>query len=174
MQAECTVLSAELSNLLDRQERSYQRICLNTICGKRELMKTTSILDTIEEMGQTKRCRKRKTRQLTSSTQVPLEDSQQWTSIIQQTNLLEQEVPSYCQEGTTLQTQYVSEEEVLQTTTCSTKDIDMDQRRTTFLDFLRFFFCIRTFWIVAVNTSTIHDQQDPLVSSIWCAMILNH
>ena len=68
MQAEYTVLSAELSKLLDRQERSYQRIFLNTICGQGELLKTTSnILNTIEEMGQTKtkRCHKRKARQAT-------------------------------------------------------------------------------------------------------------
>ena len=39
---------------------------------------------------------------------------------------MEQEVPAYFQQGSNLQTQYVNEEEVLQTTTCSTKDLQED------------------------------------------------
>ena len=39
---------------------------------------------------------------------------------------MEQEVPTYFQQGSNLQTQYVNEEEVLQTTTCSTTDLQED------------------------------------------------
>ena len=56
MQAEHTVLSAQLTKLLDKQERSYQKIFLNAICGQGELLNSTNhILNTIEEMGQTRR-----------------------------------------------------------------------------------------------------------------------
>ena len=54
------------------------------------------------------------------------EDHHPWIHAIQQTKLLEQEVPSYFQEGSTRQTQYVNEEELLQTTMCSPKDIHED------------------------------------------------
>ena len=56
MQTEYTVLSAQLTKLVDKQERSYQRIFLNSICGQGELLNSTNhILNTIEEMGQTHR-----------------------------------------------------------------------------------------------------------------------
>ena len=64
MQAAYTVLSADLSKALDKQERSYQQAYLNAICGQGALLTTTkAILDTIEEMGQTHRKHKKKTHQ---------------------------------------------------------------------------------------------------------------
>ena len=69
---------------------------------------------------------KRRIRQKAITFRVTQEDYNPWIHAIQQTKLLEQEVPSFFQEGSTLQTQYVNEEEVLQTTTCSTKDIHED------------------------------------------------
>ena len=126
MQTEYTVLSAQLTKLVDKQERSYQRIFLNSICGQGELLNSTNhILNTIEEMGQTHRQHKRRTHTTNRSVYEPSEPIHPWLPLIQQTKLLEQEVPSFFQEGN-LQTQYVTEEEVLQTTTCSTRDLQED------------------------------------------------
>ena len=61
MQSEYTVLSAQLTKLIDKQERSYQKVFLNSICGQGELLNSTNhILNTIEEMGQTHRQHRRK------------------------------------------------------------------------------------------------------------------
>ena len=61
MQTEYTVLSAQLTKLIDRHERSYQKVFLNSICGQGELLNSTNhILNTIEEMGQTHRQHRRK------------------------------------------------------------------------------------------------------------------
>ena len=126
MQTEYTVLSAQLTKLVDKQERSYQKIFLNSICGQGELLNSTNhILNTIEEMGQTHRQHKRRTHATTRLVYEPSEPIHPWLPLIQQTKLLEQEVPSFFQEGN-LQTQYVNEEEVLQTTTCSTRDLQED------------------------------------------------
>ena len=92
-----------------------------------ELLNSTNhILNTIEEMGQTRRQHKRGTHSTVKSVHEPSESRHPWSPLIQQTKLLEQEVPAYFQEGSNLQTQYVNEEEVLQTTTCSTKDLQED------------------------------------------------
>ena len=127
MQSEYTVLSAQLTKLIDKQERSYQKAFLNAICGHGELLNSTNhILNTIEEMGQTHRQHKRKNHSIHKIVHDSLESVHPWTPLIHQTKLLEQEVPAYFQEGSNLQTQYVNEEEVLQTTTCSTKDLQED------------------------------------------------
>ena len=113
MQAEYTVLFAQLTKLIDKQERSYQKIFLNAICGPGELLNSTNhILSVIEEMGQTHRQHKERTHSTVKSVYEPSETSHPWSPLIQQTKLLEQEVPSYFQEGSNLQTQYVNEEEV--------------------------------------------------------------
>ena len=128
MQSEYTVLSAQLTKMIDKQERSYQKVFLNAICGHGELLNSTNhILSTIEEMGQTHRQHKRKTHSINNWWHMSSsEPNHPWSPLIQQTKLLEQEVPAYFQEGSNLQTQYVNEEEVLQTTTCSTKDLQED------------------------------------------------
>ena len=127
MQSEYTVLSAQLTKLIDKQERSYQKVFLNTICGQGELLNSTNhILNTIEEMGQTHRQHRRKNPSINKIVHDSFESVHPWSPLIHQTKLLEQEVPTYFQQGSNLQTQYVNEEEVLQTTTCSTKDLQED------------------------------------------------
>ena len=127
MQSECTVLSAQLTKLIDKQERSYQKVFLNSICGQGELLNSTNhILNTIEEMGQTHRQHKRKGHSVNKIVHDSPESVHPWSPLIHQTKLMEQEVPACFQQGSNLQTQYVNEEEVLQTTTCSTKDLQED------------------------------------------------
>ena len=127
MQSEYTVLSAQLTKLIDKQERSYQKVFLNSICGQGELLNSTNhILNTIEEMGQTHRQHKRKGHSVNKIVHDSSESVHPWSPLIHQTKLMEQEVPAYFQQGSNLQTQYVNEEEVLQTTTCSTKDLQED------------------------------------------------
>ena len=127
MQSEYTVLSAQLTKLIDKQERSYQKVFLNSICGQGELLNSTNhILNTIEEMGQTHRQHRRKNHSVNKIVHDSSESVHPWSPLIHQTKLMEQEVPAYFQQGSNLQTQYVNEEEVLQTTTCSTKDLQED------------------------------------------------
>ena len=127
MQSEYTVLSAQLTKLIDKQERSYQKVFLNSICGQGELLNSTNhILNTIEEMGQTHRQHRRKNFSINKIVHDSSESVHPWSPLIHQTKLMEQEVPAYFQQGSNLQTQYVNEEEVLQTTTCSTKDLQED------------------------------------------------
>ena len=127
MQSEYTVLSAQLTKLIDKQERSYQKVFLNSICGQGELLNSTNhILNTIEEMGQTHRQHRRKNHSVNKIVHNSPESVHPWLPLIHQTKLMEQEVPAYFQQGSNLQTQYVNEEEVLQTTTCSTKDLQED------------------------------------------------
>ena len=136
MQSEYTVLSAQLTKLIDKQERSYQKVFLNSICGQGELLNSTSHIlnmsskkwdkpiDNIEE----------KFILLIRLYMTPQESVHPWSPLIHQTKLMEQEVPAYFQQGSNLQTQYVNEEEVLQTITCSTKDLqeDMEGWKTAF------------------------------------------
>ena len=61
-----TVLSAQLTKMIDKQERSYQKIFLHALCGHGELLNSTNhILSTIEEMGQTHRQHERKSHSIT-------------------------------------------------------------------------------------------------------------
>ena len=49
METRYTVLSAELSKLMDREERSYQKIFCHSICGQSNLLNSsTQILDAIQ------------------------------------------------------------------------------------------------------------------------------
>ena len=54
------------------------------------------------------------------------DDSHPWNPVGQRTRRLEQEVDAYFQDETSMQAKYLPEEEVLPTTTCSTKDIHED------------------------------------------------
>ena len=57
-----TVLSAELSKRLDRQETTYQKVFLNAICGQGKMLQESSImLDAVQDMGITHRELKRNT-----------------------------------------------------------------------------------------------------------------
>ena len=57
---------------------------------------------------------------------VPVRELHPWDAVIQQTKLLEQEVPSFFQDEAAMKEVYLPEEEVLQTTTCSTRDLNED------------------------------------------------
>ena len=95
MQSEYTVLSAQLTKMVDKQERSYQKVFLNSICGSGELLNSTNhILNTIEEMGQTHRQHKRKNHSVNKIVHNSSESLHPWTPLIQQTKLMEQEGPS--------------------------------------------------------------------------------
>ena len=122
-----TVLSAELSKQLDRQERAYQKVFLNAICGQGKMLKETNVmLDAVQEMGITHRESKRDSRYKVNTVTVPIEERHPWDVVIQQTKLLEQEVPSFFQDEAAMKEVYLPEEEVLQTTTCSTRDLNED------------------------------------------------
>ena len=85
MQSEYSVLSAQLTKLIDKQERSYQKVFLNTICGQGELLNSTNhILTTIEEMGQTHRQHRRKNLSINKIVHDPLESVHPWTPLIHQ------------------------------------------------------------------------------------------
>ena len=122
-----TVLSAELSKQLDKQERAYQKVFLNAICGQGKMLtESSSMLDAVQDLGITHREFKRNTRQRINTCQVPVEGIHPWDTVINQTKLLEQEVPSFFQDEVAMREVYLPEEEVLQTTTCSTRDIYED------------------------------------------------
>ena len=91
-----TVLSAELSKQLDKQERAYQR---NAICGQGKMLTESSImLDAVQDLGITHREFKRNTHHRINTLQVPAEGLHPWDAVINQTKLLEQEVPSFFQD----------------------------------------------------------------------------
>ena len=47
-----TVLSAELSKQLDRQERAYQKVFLNSICGHGKMLnESNNMLEAIQDVG---------------------------------------------------------------------------------------------------------------------------
>ena len=115
-----TVLSAELSKQLDRQERAYQKVFLHAICGQGRMLKESStLLDAVQDMGITHREFKN-THQKINTVRVPSE-VHPWDAVTNQTKLLEQEVPSFFRDETAMKEMYLLEEEVLQTTTCSTE-----------------------------------------------------
>ena len=122
-----TVLSAELSKQLDKQERAYQKVFLNAICGQgRMLTESSLMLDAVQDLGITHREFKRNVHHRINTAQVPGEGLHPWDAVINQTKLLEQEVPSFFQDEGAMREVYLPEEEVLQTTTCSTRDIYED------------------------------------------------
>ena len=94
-----TVLSAELSKQLDRQERAYQKVFLHAICGQGKMLNESNImLDAVQDMGITHREFKRNAHQKINTVKVPIEELHPWDAVIQQTKLLEQEVPSFFQD----------------------------------------------------------------------------
>ena len=150
-----TVLSSELSKQLDKQERAYQKVFLNAICGQGKMLTESSImLDAVQDLGITHREFKRNTHHRISTLQVPVEGIHPWDTVINQTKLLEQEVPSFFQDEVAMREVYLPEEEVLQTTTCSTRDIyeDIEGWRGAFTNELDSF--------VRLNVKTDVWEQD--------------
>ena len=122
-----TVLSSELSKQLDKQERAYQKMFLHAICGYGKMLNESNILlDAVQDMGLTHRGYKRNVHHRINTVRVPGREAHPWDVVIQQTKLLEQEVPSFFREEAAMKEVYLPEEEVLQTTTCSTRDLNED------------------------------------------------
>ena len=122
-----TVLSTELAKQLDKQERAYQKLFLHAICGQGKMLnESNTLLDAVQDMGLTHREFKREVHHRINTVRVPVRELHPWDAVIQQTKLLEQEVPSFFQDEAAMKEVYLPEEEVLQTTTCSTRDLNED------------------------------------------------
>ena len=89
------------------------------------LKESSTLLDAVQDMGLTHREFKRNAHQKINTVRVPCE-VYPWDAVINQTKLLEQEVPSFFRDETAMKEMYLPEEEVLQTTTCSTRDLRED------------------------------------------------
>ena len=98
MENEYTALSAELAKQLDREERAYQKVFLHAICGQGKMLnESNNMLDAIQDMGITPREYQRNVHHKVNIVNVPKEEYHPWDTIIQQTKLLEQDVPSFFQ-----------------------------------------------------------------------------
>ena len=125
-----TVLSDVITKKMDREERKYQKammICVQGIGAS--LNSSIEALDVVDGLGQSHheslRSTKWELRGKESLKTVP--NVQPWASVIQQT-LNHQDVPEYFQKDDTMKysAEILNEEEVLQTTTCTPKDIYTD------------------------------------------------
>ena len=122
-----TALSTELPRQLEKQERIYQKVFLHAFCGQGKMLnEANTMLDAVQEMGLSHREFKRNAHHRLNTVKVPIEELRPWDVVIQQTKLLEQEVPSFFQDETAMKEVHLPEEEVLQTTTCSTRDLNED------------------------------------------------
>ena len=90
------------------------------------LNESNTLLDAVQDMGLTHREYKRDVHHRINTVRVPVREAHPWDVVIQQTKLLEQEVPSFFQDEAAMKEVYLPEEEVLQTTTCSTRDLNED------------------------------------------------
>ena len=95
---------------------------------------SNNMLDAVQELGKTHREYRRNAHHRVNTVRAPIEDYHPWSTILNETILLEQEVPSFYQSEAAMKEVYLPEEEVLQTTTCSTRDIheDIDGWRKAF------------------------------------------
>ena len=130
------VLSDSVTKKMDREERKYQEamvICVQGIGAS--LNKSTEAWDRVDGLGQSHHDALRNAKwemwgkdSLTNS--VP--SVQPWASVIQQT-LSHQNVPEYFQKDDTMKysAEILEEEEVLQTTTCTPRDIYTDSKGWT-------------------------------------------
>ena len=125
-----TVLSDAVPKKMDRDERKYQKammICVQGIGAS--LKRSADALDVVDGLGQSHHDSLRSAKwEIRNRT--PFTDSvpsiQPWASVIQQT-FSHQDVPEYFQKDDTMKHSIeILEEEVLQTTTCTPKDIYMD------------------------------------------------
>ena len=123
-----TVLSDVVTKKMDREERKYQRAMM--ICVQASLNNSVEALDVVDGLGQSHHDSLRSTKwELWGKESVvkPVPNIQPWASVIQQT-LNHQNVPEYFQRDDTMKysAEILDEEEVLQTTTCTPKDIYFD------------------------------------------------
>ena len=126
-----TVLSDVVTKKMDREERKYQKAMLICVQGiGASLSHTAEALDVVDGLGQTHHESLRSTKwEMWGKESVvrPILNSQPWASVIQQT-LNHQNVPEYFQKDDAMRysAEISDEEEVLQTTTCTPKDIHTD------------------------------------------------
>ena len=126
-----TVLSDVITKKMDREERKYQKammICVQGIGAS--LNSSVEALDVIDGLGQSHHESLRSTKWKLwgkESESIPIPNIQPWASVIQQT-LAHQNVPEYFQKDDAMRysAEILDEEEVLQTTTCTPKDIYTD------------------------------------------------
>ena len=126
-----TVLSDTITKKMDREERTYQKammICVQGIGAS--LTSSAEALDVVDGLGQSHHESLRSTKWESwgrESAVIPTPNIQPWASVIQQT-LAHQNVPEYFQRDDTMKysAEISDEEEVLQTTTCTPKDIYTD------------------------------------------------
>ena len=126
-----TVLSDAITKKMDREERKYQKammICVQGIGAS--LNSSVEALDVVDGLGQSHHDSLRSTKWDLwgkESLSTPIPNIQPWASVIQQT-LNHQNVPEYFQRDDTMKysAEILNEEEVLQTTTCTPKDIYTD------------------------------------------------
>ena len=126
-----TVLSDAITKKMDREERKYQKammICVQGIGAS--LNSSVEALDVVDGLGQSHHDSLRSTKWELwgkESLSTPIPNIQPWASVIQQT-LNHQNVPEYFQRDDTMKysAEILNEEEVLQTTTCTPKDIYTD------------------------------------------------
>ena len=126
-----TVLSDVVTKKMDREERKYQKAMMICVQGIGASLKNTAeALDVVDGLGQTHHDSLRSTKWEMwgkESVMRPIPNIQPWASVIQQT-LNHQNVPEYFQKDDTMRysAEILDEEEVLQTTTCTPKDIHTD------------------------------------------------
>ena len=138
------VLSQYLINKMDRLERQFQKWYASLMLGLgTHLKQVNSSMEAIYQMGLTKRGAKRKEflsrKEMSTTTDVEDQSHQDrqsnlgsemnpWTAWISQIKLNEQEVPEFFRttDAMNQMVEILEDEEVLQTTTCTPKDIDKD------------------------------------------------
>ena len=143
------VQSQFLINKMDTLERQFQKWYASLMLGLgKQLENVTSRIEAVHQMGLTKREHKRNEDQTQRTQQdsgtipdVPTQqpegtckqstmgsEMQPWTAWISQIKLNEQEVPEYFRTSDAMKqtVEVVEDEEVIQTTTCTPKDIDKD------------------------------------------------
>ena len=143
-QGSFAVLSQYLINKMDKLERQFQKWYASLMLGLgTHLDQVNSSIEAIYQMGLAKRETKREefhsTKQMLSSTDVEHQSHQDresnlglemnpWTAWISQIKLNDQEVPEFFRttEAMNQTVEVLEDEEVLQTTTCTPKDIDKD------------------------------------------------
>ena len=126
-----TVLSDAVTKRMDREERKYQKammICVQGIGAS--LNNSIEALDVVDGLGQSHHESLRSTKWELwgkESISTPIPNIQPCASVIQQT-LAHQNVPEYFQKDDAMKysAEILDEEEVLQTTTCTPKDIYTD------------------------------------------------
>ena len=121
-----TVLSDIVTKKMEREERKYQKammICVQGIGAS--LNKSAEALDVVDGLGQSHHDLRNAKWGMWNrdSLMNSVPNTQPWASVIQQT-LNHQNVPEYFQKDDTMRySAEILEEEVLQTTTCTPKDI---------------------------------------------------